>query len=272
MTVQEWLAATDYHALLIYLRGDLNVGPHESVLMPGLHCGAGYLAIGEAQRVSGRKLRLFAAALCQRWCTLPLDDLCGAFLRTYERFANDAALWDDIIEVGMAVQEAFHRGEQPWIDHLARFWPDTPCAVARLGDNLTGAVAGQVARDSIAVTCKDATEEDWWEWDFSGGPPDPLYQSTRTAVQQGFPSLLREIVGNPFRSPSIIDPFWLAWNDGTVPKIAQGIYNERAFDRLPVLADALLDAGCTDPDLLDHLRGPGPHVRGCHVLDLLLGR
>jgi hypothetical protein len=57
-----------------------------------------------------------------------------------------------------------------------------------------------------------------------------------------------------------------------IPKLAQAIYDDRAFDRLPVLADALEDAGCTDPDFLGHLRGPGPHVRGCHIVDLLLGR
>jgi hypothetical protein len=54
--------------------------------------------------------------------------------------------------------------------------------------------------------------------------------------------------------------------------LAQAIYEDRAFDRLPVLADALEDAGCTNSDLLGHLRGPGPHARGCWVLDLLLGK
>jgi hypothetical protein len=59
---------------------------------------------------------------------------------------------------------------------------------------------------------------------------------------------------------------------GTVPKVAQAIYEERAFDRLPVLADALEDAGCADAGLLGHLRGSGPHVRGCCSVDLLLGK
>jgi hypothetical protein len=67
-------------------------------------------------------------------------------------------------------------------------------------------------------------------------------------------------------------PVWLCWHGGTIPKLAQAIYDERAFDRLPVLADALEEAGCTDADLLGHLRGPGPHVRGCWALDLLLGK
>ena len=50
------------------------------------------------------------------------------------------------------------------------------------------------------------------------------------------------------------------------------IYQERAFERLPILADALEEAGCDDPDILSHLRGPGPHVRGCWALDLVLGK
>jgi hypothetical protein len=83
--------------------------------------------------------------------------------------------------------------------------------------------------------------------------------------------LLRDVQGNPFR-PVAVEPGWLAWNDGTVVKLAQGIYEERAFDRSPILADALEEAGCTDADLLGHLRSPGPHVRGCWALDLVLGK
>jgi hypothetical protein len=83
--------------------------------------------------------------------------------------------------------------------------------------------------------------------------------------------LLRDIFGNPFQSV-LIDPSWAAWNEGTVVKLAQGIYDERAFDRLPALADALEEAGCHDPDILDHGRQPGQHVRGCWVVDVLTGR
>ena len=84
-------------------------------------------------------------------------------------------------------------------------------------------------------------------------------------------ALLRDIFGNPFR-PVAIEHGWLTWNDGTIPKIAQAIYDDRAFDRLLVLADALEEAGCTNADLLNHCREPGPHVRGCWVVDLVLGR
>jgi hypothetical protein len=70
----------------------------------------------------------------------------------------------------------------------------------------------------------------------------------------------------------VINPIWLRWNDGTVVKLAQSIYDERRFTDLPILADALEDAGCADADILAHCRGPGPHVRGCWVVDLLLGK
>jgi hypothetical protein len=82
---------------------------------------------------------------------------------------------------------------------------------------------------------------------------------------------IRDIIGNPFR-PSSINAAWLAVNDAAVVMIAQAVYVELALDRMGILADALEDAGCTDPAILTHLRSPGPHVRGCWVLDLLTGR
>jgi hypothetical protein len=85
-------------------------------------------------------------------------------------------------------------------------------------------------------------------------------------------ALLRDIIGNPFHTRYPADPNVLAWNEGTVRRIAQAIYDERAFDRLPILADALLDAGCEDEDLLAHCRSPGPHVCGCWAIDLILGK
>jgi hypothetical protein len=83
--------------------------------------------------------------------------------------------------------------------------------------------------------------------------------------------ILRDVFGNPF-NPVMIDPAWLTWNDHTVPKIAMAIHYDRAFDRLPILADALEDAGCDNADLLSHCRSGGEHVRGCWAVDLLLGK
>jgi hypothetical protein len=69
-----------------------------------------------------------------------------------------------------------------------------------------------------------------------------------------------------------IDSRWVEWNDGTVKKLAQSIRAKRTFHRLPVLADALEEAGCQDADILAHCRQAGEHVRGCWVVDLLLGK
>ena len=80
--------------------------------------------------------------------------------------------------------------------------------------------------------------------------------------------LLRDVLGNPFR-PAVFHAYWLTSN---VAVLATGIYDEKAFDRMPILADALQYAGCDTAEVLDHCRGPGPHVRGCYVLDLLLGK
>jgi hypothetical protein len=82
--------------------------------------------------------------------------------------------------------------------------------------------------------------------------------------------LLRDIFGNPFRAPSI-DLAWLTWNDGCVAAMARSIYDQRRFAEMPILADALEEAGCTDPDMLAHARRRQAHVRGCWLLDCLLG-
>jgi hypothetical protein len=83
--------------------------------------------------------------------------------------------------------------------------------------------------------------------------------------------VLRDLFGNPFR-PASVDPAWRSWNGGVVVKVAEAVYEARAFDRLPVLADALEEAGCTDADLLAHCRQCGGHVRGCWAVDLLLAK
>jgi hypothetical protein len=80
--------------------------------------------------------------------------------------------------------------------------------------------------------------------------------------------IVHELFGNPFR-PVRIDPSWLTWQRGTVPALARTVAEERAFERLPILADALEDAGCAERALLEHLRRPGGHLGGCWALGLL---
>jgi hypothetical protein len=93
-------------------------------------------------------------------------------------------------------------------------------------------------------------------------------RGTEQAVQA---RLLRDLFGDLIR-PVRVDPCWVAWNSDTIPNLAQAIYDERRFADLPILADALEDAGCTDREILDHCRGPGLHVCGCWAVDLLLGK
>jgi hypothetical protein len=69
-----------------------------------------------------------------------------------------------------------------------------------------------------------------------------------------------------------LDPSWLTWNDGTVVRLARSICEERAFDRLPVLGDALQEAGCTNEEMLSHCRHPGEHLLGCWLIDSLLDK
>jgi hypothetical protein len=100
----------------------------------------------------------------------------------------------------------------------------------------------------------------------SGGWQNKQKLRAESAAQA---DLVREVFGNPFRAlPD--QRAWLSWHDGTIPRLAQCIYDERAFDRLPILADALEDAGCANAEILAHCRGNGTHVRGCWVVDLLL--
>ena len=82
------------------------------------------------------------------------------------------------------------------------------------------------------------------------------------------PSIIRDLFGNPFRAATA-EPVWLT---STVVSLAQAIYPDWAFDRLPILADALEDAGCDNADILAHCRDDGPHVRGCWAVDLILGK
>jgi hypothetical protein len=67
-----------------------------------------------------------------------------------------------------------------------------------------------------------------------------------------------------------VEPDWLTWREGTVVRLAQAIRDERAFDRLPILGDALEDAGCTDKEILTHCRRPGEHGCGCWLIESLL--
>ena len=108
-----------------------------------------------------------------------------------------------------------------------------------------------------------ATAAGWSHWATEG--------RQRTTQYADLCAWLRDMFGNPFRPLPALDVSWLSWNEGILRKLAQAIYDERAFEQLPILADALEEAGCTDEQVLSHCRQPGEHVRGCWVVDRILG-
>jgi hypothetical protein len=191
-------------------------------------------------RMTDRKLRLFAVACCRRLLGVAAEADDQAALAAIERFTDG--------EVGAAeLRAAAARAVCPSVAEAAG--PQAGAAAAR---------ASATARTDRATAGGDPTHPkgvgDFYAAELGEG---------RAQCQ-----LLRDLCGNPFR-PVMIDP---SWRTADVLGLAGGIYADGAFDRLPILADALQDAGCNSGPLLDHCRGPGPHVRGCWVVDLVLGK
>lgn len=197
--------------------------------------------------VSDRRLRLFACACCRR--VLPLlddeehDDHRRA-VEVAERYADGRA---SVANLRVA-QRATTADEV-----LAATYPD--------GSPAFDAVANVAVAAARAAAWRVAAEG-------SGSWVPSWFDSALAAETAAQCSLFRDIVGNPFL-PVAARPSWLT---PTVVALARGIDEEGTFDHLPILADALEEAACTDADLLGHLRGPGPHTRGCWALGLLLNR
>jgi hypothetical protein len=214
-------------------------------------------ALRDAGKTSERKLRLFAVACCQQaWQSLQPD--WSRPVEAAERYA-DGLVGREVLSAArhsaLAALEAIHQAEQIHQLGLA------PCGdFDQAGDAWAAAAA-----------VRACTADFLWHALGELGQSDAVFGGSK-------PGLLRDIFGNPFRANPSINPTWLTWNAGTVVRLATAVYEERALPlgeldraRLAVLADALEDAGCEDPDILGHLRGPGPHVRGCWAVDLILG-
>jgi hypothetical protein len=104
---------------------------------------------------------------------------------------------------------------------------------------------------------------------FRQNPPGDMSPWKADSVEKAAQAeLLRDIVGNPYR-PAPFDP---AWRDAAVLACAEAIYRDRAWERLPELAQALEQAGCRTAEILDHCRGTTTHARGCWVVDVVLGK
>lgn len=210
-------------------------------------------------KVSDRKLRLFVCAFCRHFWPLLRCDQSRRSVEVGELFADGIANEKRRLDAERAADEAsfsIHRslrrsGKRMWFPNLrsAALHASLPCFPksssfeGRIAQCLT--YANHIDTNSYPRLCR----------------------------------LARDIVGNPFRPSPTLSPTTRIWKDGTIQRIAEAAYEDRQLPeglletaRLKVLADALEEAGCTDPEIPTHCRSEGPHVRGCWVVDLILGR
>jgi hypothetical protein len=204
---------------------------------------------------TGRKLRLFAVACCRRIWPLIADPRCRSAVLVVEQFADDRATTNDLQAAEADIRAAWLKG--PFDDAVIACLQASTSDV----DLLRGAL--HAARSVIHAVWQFRRE-----FARDGEPPRAYLPPIRPAEEAVLCELVREIF-NPFR-PAALEKGSQACHDGRATNLARAAYDDGAFDRLPILADALEDAGCTDSDLLGHFRGPGPHVRGCWALDLVL--
>jgi hypothetical protein len=209
-------------------------------------------------KASRRKYRLFAVACCRRVSHPMLGARNRTAIEVAELHAEGAVAKEVLVDAHEAAEAEWDRSgtvdgiwRGPVGDNPVR-WATTPEGY------YSPCYHSSNAEEEAALGASDCAAGLNEEYS------DELYKLERARQVP----LLRDLMGNPFR-PAAVDPGWLT---PTVVQFAQAVYDDRAFERLPVLADALEEAGCDAPDILGHLRGPGPHVRGCWCVDLLTGR
>jgi hypothetical protein len=197
-----------------------------------------------------------------------MDEASRALIRSYEQFLDGEGTRDAVVAMCQRVWAEGESGNVLLSGTHVFSWSPTPYGVASQSQSLVWMTACHVHRERIAELERSATEDERFAWGFFGYE-FPEFGATAEEVYRPLRDLLREVDGPaPYRSVTA-DPSWLT---SAVVSLAEGIYADRAFDRLPILADALQDAGCDNSDVLEHCRGPGPHVRGYWVVDLVLGK
>jgi hypothetical protein len=195
-----------------------------------------------------RRLRLFGCACCRRvWEALPSESSRRA-VEQVERFVDESR---DRAALATARRLAAQGHSQ-----AGNRWKSAAWAACRITDHQAWLAAGA------------------WRH-ASGKQTTTLIHTTPEQELAAQAALLRCLFGNPFLPSPVLaaDLFtWhlLAWRDGLLVTTARRMYDARDFTELPVLADMLEDAGCKDEQVLAHCRGPGPHARGCFVVDGLL--
>jgi hypothetical protein len=239
MTEQEWLEGTNLTAMKRFVVG----------------------------KISERKRRLFGCACCRRMWHLLSDERSQRAVTVAEEYADGRTSRADLREAQMRAQ-AVNKGS-PWgiCDEIVGIRRAAQAAARCTQANAIEAgwgASNEAARMAASFYL-------WSSPDDPGSGPRGAWQMAFEAEEAEQAALLRELVGNPFR-PVLVESSWLLWGDAAVVKVAQGIYEGQRYQDLPVLADALEEAGCDNPDLLGHLRRRDGHARGCWALDLVLGR
>jgi hypothetical protein len=199
-------------------------------------------------RARGRKLALLAVAIVHRWRWMPTDYRIA--VETVDHYAENRATREEVIGITEGlVRDASDVPSKQVLDalHLLQMAPDSVEERGRLFGIVHTACEVEARIDRLR------------------GDSRALHRAGIAEIAQ----LLREIVGNPFR-PATFDP---AWRTSTAVTLAAQMYESRDFGAMPILADALQDAGCNSDDILDHCRDPKQtHVRGCWVVDVMLGK
>ncbi|HVT68396.1 MAG TPA: hypothetical protein VHF26_11640 [Trebonia sp.] len=223
----------------------------------------------------GRCGVLFAAACCRTvWHLLP-DEPGRAAVLAAERYAGGDATRE---ELEAAEQRAYEAGEAMFGAMPGLAWKASPAWHAMwAAASFTGAMSGRRPLSGASYHARHAVA-----WQTVPAPErraerDEMIRSE--AVRQwGF---VRDIFGSPHRpvaldavclTPAVVSLARAAWEHRVAPDATRPGWLVLDPERLLALAAALADAGCDDADCLGHLRGPGTHIRGCHVLDLLLGK
>ena len=254
MTEEEWLECIDSIQMLWFLDGT----PGGDYIPDNLRV--------RLQGVTQRKLRLFACGCCRQIWSLLTDGTSRKAVDIAELFADgicDAEEMDgaDKLRDNPAMQE---------YDWAARAAYETlsidACLAAFSTSNLASQAVQLPAWRRREYACEVKEFASMSVEDRHAILDSPALNAARIAERERQAFLLRDIFGNPFRPVSFLPE----WRTSTVLSLAQGIYSDRAFDRMPILADALQDSGCDNEDILNHCRGPGPHCRGCWVCDLCL--
>jgi hypothetical protein len=202
---------------------------------------------------SQRKARLFAVAVCRRIWHLLTDERSQMAVEVAERYADGLATQAELRDRSDAARDACD-DEGPH-DERANAIFHAACAA------MSAAYPRNGDAFDVMADCSDAA----------------LVCPVEDGVQA---ALLRDIFGSlPFRPLPPLTPGLRDWHDGLIVRMAEAIYEKRSLpdgildvEHLAVLADALEEAGCSNADLLDHLRGPGPHVRGCWAMDRLVNK